>query len=547
MNKRTAVIYTRVSTEEQTKGYSLQTQLERCQAFAGEKGYVVSKDFRESESGEEIDRTELNNMLAYVAAHGIEVVIVYDPDRLSRGGPAHHSMIELTLAKYQARIEYVLGDYNQQSPESMLSKMIKQSIAWYENQQRRERIMRGRIGKAKAGRVIVSSRPPYGYEFVKQQMVVCEEEASVVRRIYALCIEGLSADKIALALTQDGVPTKADKLRHMHKKKNAVGVWGASSVLKILNNETYTGVWHFNKYGSKKENGKRVIRARSQEEWVPVPVPAIVDKETFAAASAARQRNKAMSKRNTKFDYLLQGLVYCKCGYQGICQARPRSYIYRCPSRKNMPARRPCDLSLYVSARRLDPLVWDAVIKILLDERNLRQAIQAQRERMQKEQQPLEERLEAILKARAETERKLAILVDQLLDDDLPRSIFGDRKQLLVGQLKTLEHEETRVRADLASVALSPAVEESLVQMAQTIREGAQDLSFAEKRSIILMLKVRVDATSKTQYKVSCLLPIAEDTIELPAKKSGSALLVNGKATTGSQEKKSVHFANTTE
>src|SRR5438105_3466767 len=111
-----AVIYTRVSTEEQKKGYSLQTQLERCLEYAQQHEYVVLGQFQDSKSGEELDRPGLEALYDFVAQHAVSLVIVYDPDRLSRGGPAHTAIIEMRLEKYNVKLEYVLGDYNSESP-----------------------------------------------------------------------------------------------------------------------------------------------------------------------------------------------------------------------------------------------------------------------------------------------------------------------------------------------------------------------------------------------------------------------------------------------
>ncbi|HNC32255.1 MAG TPA: recombinase family protein, partial [Cyclobacteriaceae bacterium] len=71
MNKK-AAIYSRVSTDEQAKGYSLQTQIEACQAYAQERGYTVTAAFSDDYTGAAIDRPELNKLRDYMARNPLD-------------------------------------------------------------------------------------------------------------------------------------------------------------------------------------------------------------------------------------------------------------------------------------------------------------------------------------------------------------------------------------------------------------------------------------------------------------------------------------------
>ena len=57
-------------------------------------------------------------------------------------------------------------------------------------------------------------------------------------------------------------------------------------------------------------------REREPQEWIAVPVPALVSTETFAMAQKRLIENKRLSARKTKMPTLLQGLLVCgQCGY----------------------------------------------------------------------------------------------------------------------------------------------------------------------------------------------------------------------------------------
>ena len=110
MTKR-AVIYARVSTVEQGNGYSLDTQVEKCQKYCDDKDYQTVKVFCDKYSGTELDRPALSELIQFVADEPIDVVVVYALDRLSRE-PAYQAIIEFKLQESEATVDYVLGQYD---------------------------------------------------------------------------------------------------------------------------------------------------------------------------------------------------------------------------------------------------------------------------------------------------------------------------------------------------------------------------------------------------------------------------------------------------
>src|SRR5262249_60339891 len=86
-------------------------------------------------------------------------------------------------------------------------------------------------------------------------------------------------------------------------------------------------------------SGERTCRRpRPRDEWIPVPVPAIIDEQTYQHASAQLARNATLSFRNnTRNDYLLRCLLTCQtCGFamfgttHHATEGRPRYRYYQC-------------------------------------------------------------------------------------------------------------------------------------------------------------------------------------------------------------------------
>lgn len=203
---------------------------------------------------EKVYRPDLDRLREFVAHNPVEVVLVYDLDRLARKS-VYQMLIEEELRTRGAIVEYVNGQYAD-TDEGRLQKQIKASIAEYEEAKILERGKRGKRGKAQSGFVLEAARAPYGYrvksEPHKSWLETDEEEARIVRLVFEWYTRGetpgkrMSINAISKRLTNMRILTRGDQQQHVAKKR-AVGVWSGAMIRHILANETYIGVWHFGK------------------------------------------------------------------------------------------------------------------------------------------------------------------------------------------------------------------------------------------------------------------------------------------------------------
>ena len=445
---KVALIYARVSTQEQSKGYSLNTQVEACQRFANEHGYSVLDTFTDDYSGAALDRPELNRLREYINAKKVDAVIVYDIDRLARKS-VYQMLIEEEFHKSRVGIEYVLGQYDD-SDEGRLQKQIRASIAEYEKAKILERGKRGKRGKAKSGFVIVGARPPYGYKVIsephKSWLEIDEDEAQIVRMVFEWYIYGdeqgkpFSIYKIQTKLIELGIPTRGDKVQHVAKKRK-VGIWSDGMIRHILKNETYTGVWHYGKTKMVSDGnehlrkqkpkcglGKQVPRPR--EEWIEVPVPPIISIEDFKTVQERLVMNIEQAKRNTKREYLLARRLRCaKCGYTFVGMTRREKHrYYRCNGAWRTP--KVCDTP-HFRVDDVDNTIWDWLKDILLNPESLAEGLRGMQEETLRSNQTLFDRLEIIEKRIGETERQLEKLLDLYISDGFPKEMLQERKSRL--------------------------------------------------------------------------------------------------------------------
>lgn len=114
---KTAVIYTRVSTDEQAKhDLSLPFQREKCNEFAKANGYVVVKEFEDAgKSARTADRPALLEMIAFVSEYDVDGLIIHKSDRLSRD-MADFWTIKKILTDKKVRLMSVSENFNDDNP-----------------------------------------------------------------------------------------------------------------------------------------------------------------------------------------------------------------------------------------------------------------------------------------------------------------------------------------------------------------------------------------------------------------------------------------------
>ncbi len=331
-----AAIYVRVSTEHQAeKGYSIDTQLEACRKCAREQGANHIEEFiDDGYSAEFIERPQLTTLREAVKSKNFDLVVFYDPDRMARN-LLHQLIIAEEIDKSGAELKFVVVNYDQ-SPDGKFMFGIRGLLAQLEKEKIRERTMRGKRGKAAKGMVIRDAKP-FGYTFDAENStyVINKKEAEIVQLIFDFIVkQKMGTARICKELNARGISSP--------RAKNA---WIVSSIHRILTNTIYKGRINSMKYRYEKIGlNKRKRTLRPEAEWIPIYVPAIIDKVTWQAAQKQLQENTAVAKRNLNRDYFLNGFVTCAKGgramiishsgckklisyYACLCQ-KSSSYVY---------------------------------------------------------------------------------------------------------------------------------------------------------------------------------------------------------------------------
>src|SRR5438067_2741248 len=501
---RMAAIYARVSSEQQREENTIASQTASLIEFAQAHDLEVPREWvfeDEGYSGATLERPGLERVRDLAAEGQIQVVLAYSPDRLSRKYAYQILLIE-EFARHGVETRFVKSPQGD-SAEDQLLVQFQGMIAEYERAQILERSRRGKRHRAQLGEVSVMSNAPYGYRYIRKTdeapaaYIIDEAEARVVRHVYKMyTVEGLSIGEITRRLNREAIPTrKASR-------------WERSVVWALLRNPAYRGLACFGK--TRASARTRVMRPqrrrgvtspsttagheRAREEWIEIPVPALVTEESFARAQELLYHNKIRSRRRTIAASVVQGLVSCaKCGYafsRTSTQTSARKiHYYKCIGSDSWrklggPV---CDNGRFIRQDLLDQIIWDEVIRLLEDPTLI--------------QQELDRRLTAARSADPAKKREQSLQRELAhVGKGIERLLNAYQEELLsIGQLRErmpgLRQREQTLRAELQAIADQTNDRTAFLRLAETLtaflarlRSAAETLSVTERQRIVRLL-----------------------------------------------------------
>src|ERR1700738_2793988 len=307
---KAAAIYARVSSEQQKEENTIASQTAELIAFAREQGFAVPDEWVIEDagfSGASLLRPGLERLRDLAAEGHIQAVLIHSPDRLSRKY-AYQVLLTEEFARHGVETIFLKAPHYG-TPQVHLMLHVQGMVPKAERPQLLERSRRGKRHRAKAGEVSVLGGAPYGCRYIRKTSEASARyetdaaEAEVVRLVYdKYTVGGRSIGAIARLLRGVGGPTPRRVL------------WERWVVGAILRNPAYKGTACFNKTqtgprqkvtkpfrlsGRAVHGDKSSSHERPRDEWIEIPVPAIVSEETFALAAERLADNKRFAPRRT--------------------------------------------------------------------------------------------------------------------------------------------------------------------------------------------------------------------------------------------------------
>jgi site-specific DNA recombinase len=547
-----AILYARVSTDEQARsGYSLAQQLEALRDYTAREGYEVLDEVVDpGQSGASLERPGMDRVRDLVAGGGISVVLAQDRDRFARE-PAYHYLLRREFEEHGTKIR-AMNDRGDDSPEGELTDGILDQLAKFERAKTAERSRRGKLRKAREGKVIASHTPNYGFKYnaTRDGYEVDEGAMQVVWSIFRMIGEERSTlYKAKRALERASIPSASgsrfwhekairEYIRedvykpHTHAEILALVDAGqmAAPVATLLDPTRCYGIWWFNRRRTKTmqvagagKNGERTYRKktscveRPKEEWIAVPVPdSGIPREWVDAARDAIMGNDKPSSAGHRVWELSGGIIECAtCGWNMMIQsvsaprlAQPgRLFYYRCRKRNRHGAEacghRKCHRADEVEAR-----VWDLVSGLLKDPERLKAGLEEmiEQERAGLRGDPDQEAKSWLAKlAEVDRERRgyLRLAAKNRLTDEELDDLLAELKDAR----ETAEKELRAVRARREVLENLERDKDALLESYANMAPAALDALSPEKRhQIYKMLRLTVEVSPDGSLNVTGVL-----------------------------------------
>ena len=269
-------------------------------------------------SGTTFDRNGFRKMIRDIEDKKINMVITKDTSRLGRDHIEFGYYVEKYFPEHNIRYVAVCDniDTSTNNNDMLLFKSAYNDLYVKDISNK----IRASLNIKKRNGEFVGAYAPYGYNKDinnKHKLVIDEEAAGVVRKIFNLFIKGNSITSIANILTKEGIVIPSI-YKNMNRgiKSSLFGIWHQRTVSDILTNPTYMG--DLTQGRCKKVNYKSKKRVHTNsDDWIVAcnSCPAIVDRQVFELANKMYMANKNKTKK--KSDLLLKGLVYChECGHR---------------------------------------------------------------------------------------------------------------------------------------------------------------------------------------------------------------------------------------
>ncbi len=553
-----AVLYARVSTEEQARsGYSLAQQLEALRDYATREGYEVLEEISDpAESGAYLERPGLDRVKELAAAGGVAVVLAQDADRISRE-PWHYEYLKLLLRDHGAELR-ALDEGTDGSPMGEFVAYIRRGMAKMERSDIAKRSRRGKLRKAREGKVVGTHRPRYGFRFneARDGYEVDEERMAVVQRVFRMVgVEGATLYAVRKALEAAGVPSPGGKkLWHQgylravilddvyrpHSLEELRDVLSPQVLAAMATDKSY-GVYYYDrrrqsrkKIASDGRDGKPYRYAyktgeKPREGWVAVPVPdSGVPREWVDRARKAVGENRRPSSAGLRFWELSGGVMRCaSCGRAmqttSIRSAGKVHHYYRCP-RRVRDGKAGCENAKNLRADRVEPEVWGTVSGLLKDPERLRIGLEAMLERKR-------------ARLNADPQREAAAWLKKLEECAGKRAAYQDQQAAGLMTLDELaaklsELDDARTVADRELAKLRGAAEEvealerdaaALLAHYERVAPGRLDaLSPEQRHNVYRVVRLEVLARPDGNLEASGDVPLDVSTLSITRTRSAS-------------------------
>ena len=427
-------IYSRVSTEMQVEGYSLEAQKNCLTKFAEREEMQIVNYYEDAgKSGKSIEgRPAFKKMLSDIeSGQNVDYILVYKLSRFGRNAADILNSLEL-IQTYDVNLICIEEGIDSSQTSGKLLISVLSAVAEIERENILEQTMNGRREKARQGKWN-GGPAPYGYMIKDNMLCVNEDEAELVRLIYDKYVNtNIGYTGIAKYLNMQGIKKSV-------RTEKMIEQCSAHFVSLVLTNPVYCGKIAYGRRTLEKVKGKKNHYKRiNASEYIKVEGlhEPIISEELWNKAQEKRKATgrKFASKYGKDRTHLLTGLLKCPvCG--GPMYANRHCWTkkdgtykevgYYVCGRNKLDRGKFCEYKADLKKSVIEPLVIEAIKEVVSD-KYFAKAIEAhignisKDDKIDKEIANFENRLSEIELNKARLEKEI---------DTLPADVkFRDKK-----------------------------------------------------------------------------------------------------------------------
>ena len=314
-SKRRVAAYCRVSTDNIAQESSFESQVNYYTNYINGKSDWTMVDIYADEgiSGTSTEkRTDFKRMIEDCKAGKIDMVVTKSISRFARNTMDCLNYVR-QLKEKDIAVYFETENINTLDTTGEVLLTILSSLAQDDSRKLSDNTKWGIARQFESGRVLVNTTRFLGYDKNKDgELVINEEQAELVRRVFSEYLEGKSYNSIAKGLMNDGIKTVTGNTK-----------WWDSTISGMLENEKYYGAALLQKTitvdflnHKRKENKGQAQKYMIDENHLPIIEKEIFDKVQDEKERRALLRGNLVGDRNKySSKYPFSGKVFCgQCG-----------------------------------------------------------------------------------------------------------------------------------------------------------------------------------------------------------------------------------------
>ena len=373
-DERITALYARLSRDDEKDGVSgsIQNQKAILEKYAKDTKLPNPRFFYDDGfSGVTFTRPAFMEIMELAEQGMIGTIVVKDHSRLGRNRLVVGQLLEEDFVRLDIRYIAIMDNIDTEKGISDIVPMQDLFNEWHAKNTS-DKVRKVMQSKGMSGKPLTTN-PPFGYMKSpdnKDEWIVDEPAAKIVRRIFSLCVEGLGPTQIAKKLRSEKVLTPTEYWNSIGRKCSKPPEipygWVADTVSGILDKQEYCGdTVNFRTYRKSFKMKKKLDKPKDEWKVFPDTHPAIIDRETFKLVQELRKHRRRPTKNGIVS--MFSGLLYCAdCGeklYYSVTNnyKREQAYFFCSAYRKNSDV---CSAH-YIREKVVEQLVLESIQRVL--------------------------------------------------------------------------------------------------------------------------------------------------------------------------------------